>query len=111
DGPLHDTLGWTSLGISTAMDLAAPYVLKRDAAGFPQVGDKDVCPDPGAAYCEPGEPIVSETRHAQLIGLDLETKIVKTESVDIKPYLDYSRLLDISNPVGVGAKAAGGGGL
>src|SRR5947209_16136764 len=46
DGPLHDTLGWTSLGISTAMDLAAPYRLKRDAANFPQVGDSDVCPDP-----------------------------------------------------------------
>src|SRR5205823_6670171 len=41
----------------------------------------------------------------------LETKIVKTENSDLKPYLDYSRLLDISNPTGVGAKATGGGGL
>ena len=47
-GPLHDTLGWTSLGISTAMDLAAPYTLQRGANGYPTVGDTDVCPDPSA---------------------------------------------------------------
>src|SRR5207253_6023387 len=47
----------------------------------------------------------------QLVGIDLETKIVKTENSDLKPYLDYSRLLDIPKPTGVGAKATGGGGL
>ena len=63
-----------------------------------------VCPDPTAAWCEPGEEIAQETRRAQVVGLDLETKILKTEDADLKPYLDYSRLLDISNPTGVGAK-------
>ena len=63
------------------------------------------------ATCDNGQPIVKETRRAQLIGVDLESKIVKTENADLKPYLDYSRLLDIGSPTGVGAKANGGGGL
>jgi hypothetical protein len=115
-GPSHDTIGWTSLGVSTAMDLQAPYTLCRNkATNYPQVGDADFTASSlgcaNAAYYEPGEPVVAETRRAQLVGVDLETKIVKTENSDIKPYLDYSRLLGISNPTGVGARADGGGGL
>ena len=110
-GPSHETWGWTSLGISTAMDLSAPYTLQRAPNGFPAVGDSDVCPQPGVAECEPGEPMVKETRRAQVIGVDLETKIVKTEHADLKPYLDYSRLLGISNPTPAGARSSGGGGF
>jgi hypothetical protein len=110
-GPLRDTLGWTSIGVSTALDVNAPYTLRRIPGGYPAVGDSDVCPDPTAAHCEPGEEIAQETRRAQVVGVDLETKILKTEDVDLKPYLDYSKLLDISNPNGVGGKANGGGGL
>lgn len=110
-GPLRDTLGWTSLGLSAAADLEAPYTLQRGADGYPTTGDSDVCPDPTVATCDNGQPIVKETRRAQLIGVDLESKIVKTENADLKPYLDYSRLLDIGSPTGVGAKANGGGGL
>ena len=114
-GPSHDTLGWTSIGISTAMDLQAPYTLCRNkATNYPQVGDSDFSAASlgctGAAYYEPGEPVVAETRRAQVVGVDLETKLVKTENSDIKPYLDYSRLLGIDNP-DVGARADGGGGL
>ena len=116
-GPSHDTLGWTSLGVSTAMDLQAPYALCRSkATNFPQVGDSSFTADSlgcaGAAYYEPGEPVVAAggTRHAQLVGADIETKIVKTENVDVKPYLDYSRMLGISNP-DPGTRADGGGGL
>jgi hypothetical protein len=111
DGPSRDTLGQTSIGVSTALDANAPYTLRRMPGGYPAVGDSSVCPDPTAASCEPGEEIVQEARHAQVVGVDLETKILKTEDADLKPYLDYSRLLDISNPTGVGAKASGGGGL
>ena len=110
-GPLRDTLGWTSLGVSAAADLAAPYTLQRGADGYPAAGDNDVCPDPTVASCEDGQPIVKETRRAQVVGVDLETKIVKTENSDLKPYLDYSRLLDISNPTGVGKRPNGGGGV
>jgi hypothetical protein len=115
-GPSRETLGWTSIGLSTAMDLAAPYTLCRNTATrYPQVGESGTAPAElgcaGAAYYESGEPVAQETRRAQVVGVDLETKIVKTENVDIKPYLDYSRLLDISNANGVGGKAEGGGGL
>ena len=96
-GPARETWGSTSLGISTAMDLEAPYQLQRDAAGRPTVGDD-------------GEPIVSATRRAQLVGIDLETKVLKTDHADIKPYLDYSRLLSIHSPIGAGAGSSGGGG-
>ena len=109
-GSSHDTLGWTSIGISTAMDLAAPYALERQANGYPAPGDSDVCPAQGVAYCEPGEPMARETRRAQLIGIDVETKLVKTENADLKPYVDYSRLLSISNP-DPGSNGSGGGGL
>ena len=114
-GPSHDTLGWTSIGLSTAMDLQAPYTLCRNkATNYPQVGDSDFTAKSlgcdGASYYEPGEPVVAETRRAQVVGVDLETKILKTEKADIKPYVDYSRMMGISNPA-VGARADGGGGL
>ena len=54
---------------------------------------------------------MKSTRRAQVVGVDVETKVVKTENADVKPYVDYSRLLGISNPVGVGARADGGGGF
>src|SRR5438067_85949 len=40
----------------------------------------------------------------------METKLVKTENADLKPYVDYSRLLSISNP-DPGSNGSGGGGL
>ncbi|HEX4385798.1 MAG TPA: hypothetical protein VH083_22730 [Myxococcales bacterium] len=111
DGPLRETLGWTSIGVSTGVDFAAPYTLDRGPNGFPLVGDSDVCPtQPTAATCQNGEPIAQDTRRAQVVGIDLETKIVKTEGADIKPYIDYSRLLDIDNPL-PGERGKGGGGF
>lgn len=110
-GHLGDTLGQTSLGVSTALDKNAPYTLRRIPGGYPAVGDSTVCPDPTAASCEPGEEIVQDARRAQVVGFDLETKVLKTDDVDLKPYVDYSRLLDIKNPVGAGAQKSGGGGV
>ena len=96
-GDLGSTLGQTSLGIATAADFQAPYTLNRiPILNYPRVRD--------------GEPEVFETRRAQVVGLDLETKVLKTDGADIKPYADYSRLLDIDTPSGVGARAQGGGG-
>jgi hypothetical protein len=65
---------------------------------YPDVGDD-------------GEPIVLETRRAQLVGADLETKVLKSEGADIKIFGDYSRLLDVSAPSGAGASGQGGGGF
>ena len=97
-GDLGTTLGQTSLGISSAADFQAPYTLNRiPILNYPVVRDD-------------GEPDVRETRRAQLVGVDLETKLLKTEGADIKPFFDYSRLLDIDTPSGLGARGQGGGG-
>ena len=98
-GPLLQTLGQTSLGISTAMDLHAPYTLKRitnlPGANFPQVGDD-------------AEPVVDVERKAQIVGADLETKFVKTENSDIKAFIDYSTMLSIQDESGKTLPAGGG---
>ena len=96
DGPLGETLGQTSIGLSTAMDLHAPYTLSRIPGGYPDVGSD-------------GEPIVGVDRRAQIVGVDLETRIVKTAGADLKPFIDYSRLLGIQDPAG--RDISGGGGL
>jgi hypothetical protein len=97
-GDLGSTLGQTSVGLASAADFQAPYTLNRiPILNYPKVRDD-------------GEPDVAETRRAQIVGVDLETKVLKTEGADIKPYVDYSRLLDITAPSGVGARGQGGGG-
>ncbi|MGC4117942.1 MAG: hypothetical protein QM765_26020 [Myxococcales bacterium] len=85
--------GWfaksISLGVTAAMDREAPTSL--------QFEDEPACPVPGAC---PKANVPKVTAQNQLAynssvlvlgGVDLEMKIVKTESVDIKPYVDYSR--------------------
>jgi hypothetical protein len=94
-GDLGNTLGQTSLGLSTAADFSAPYTLSRVANKYPEVADD-------------GEPIALETRRAQVVGADLETKVVKTEGADIKIFGDYSHLLGVSAPSGAGAQGGGG---
>jgi len=78
-----------SLGVTAALDREAPTSLMFE--------DEPACPVPGAC---PKANVPRVTDHNQLAtrsgvlvmgGLDLEMKLVKTESVDIKPYLDYSR--------------------
>ncbi len=103
-GPLLSTLGQTSVGVSAAADLKAPFSLKRGPAaptgsnlpgGFPSVGDN-------------GEPIVDVERKAQVIGADLETKFVKTDSSDVKVFIDYSTMLGIQDETGKNLPAGGG---
>jgi hypothetical protein len=96
-GPAADTWGQTSLGVSMAADFNAPFLLARDAAGRPQTDDK-------------GEPVVNTTQSAVFGGIDVETKLVKSERVDIKPYVDYSRLFS-SATMQDGRQASGGGGF
>ncbi len=69
-----------SLGVSGGLDWKAPWTLS------------DV----------PGERVVAATnrlavtslRPARLVGVDAEVKVFKNDSVDLKPYVDYSMLLD-----------------
>ena len=78
--------------------MTAPFSLSRDSAGRPITND-------------PGEPVVARTQTAALVGVDVETKIVKTEKVDIKPFADYSRLLSSGTlEASDGARTVNGGG-
>ena len=43
-----------------------------------------------------------------MAGMDIETKVVKTAKVDIKPYVDYSRLLASATINGKNANGGGG---
>jgi len=101
-----------SLGVSAAVDRVAPTSL--------QFQPEPACPLPGA--CAPANvplvddynQLVTNTGVAVLGGLDLEMKLVKTESVDIKPYVDYSRWLVtgadvVATPTGSGDLLRHGG--
>lgn len=68
-----------SIGVTGGLDWRAPYTLSNDASR------SRVAPD--------GRPLTTSLRAAGLIGFDAEVKIVKTETVDLKPYVDYSMLL------------------
>ena len=96
-GDAANTWGQTSIGVSAAADANAPFVLVRDPAGRPTTSDE-------------GEQVVGRTQSAVLVGADLETKIVKTEGADVKPFLDYSRLLSTA-VLADGRSVKGGGGL
>lgn len=69
-----------SIGVSGGLDWKAPYQLETDASGVRQTD-------------EYGR-LRSSFRAAKLFGVDAEVKVVKTEHVDIKPYVDYSMLVD-----------------
>ncbi|HEY3449646.1 MAG TPA: hypothetical protein VGK67_25050 [Myxococcales bacterium] len=101
--------GWfaksISLGVTAAVDREAPTSLKFDK--------EPACPVPGACPAA-NVPMVTDqnqlaTNGGVLVlgGVDVEMKIVKTESVDIKPYVDYSRFFLTGDLPG----ATPGGGL
>ncbi len=97
-GDAANTWGQTSIGVSAAADIDAPLTLARDSAGRPQTNDQ-------------GEPVVARTGTAALVGFDLETKILKSEKADVKPYLDYSRLLSSTTlEAADGSRQVNGGG-
>ncbi len=68
-----------SIGVTGGLDWKAPLTVSSDASRS-RVG-----PD--------GRPLTTSFKPAGLIGFDAEMKIVKTETVDLKPYVDYSMLL------------------
>lgn len=80
-----------SFGLTYAADLAAPTALARDINGRPQL-------TAGTSQL----PMVKTSQAAQIIGLSVETKLVKTESADVKPYLELSQLVGGGAGVSVG---------
>ncbi|MBI5548865.1 MAG: hypothetical protein HY901_33710 [Deltaproteobacteria bacterium] len=80
-----------SLGVSAALDRSAPTRMKfMDEPACPV---SNACARANVPMVDDRNRLMTETGLAVLGGIDLEAKIVKTESVDIKPFLDYSRFV------------------
>lgn len=77
--PQNLLLKTLSVGVTGAMDWKAPYTL----SGIPT-----------QRVTREGRLAVTSVKAARLIGVDAEVKIVKTDAVDVKPYVDYSMLID-----------------
>ncbi|MDP1827312.1 MAG: hypothetical protein Q8L48_28820 [Archangium sp.] len=67
-----------SIGVTGGLDWAAPFTISADQYKSRLGVD--------------GRPLVTSMKPAALIGFDAEMKVVKTDTVDIKPYVDYSLL-------------------
>ena len=68
-----------SIGVTGGLDWKAPWTVSSDASKSRVDAD--------------GRPLVTTFKPAGLIGFDAEMKVLKTEAVDLKPYVDYSLLL------------------
>ncbi len=68
-----------SIGVSGGLDWKAPWTLSSEA---------------GARVTAGGRLGVTSYRPARIVGFDAEVKVLKTEHVDLKPYVDYSMLID-----------------
>jgi len=72
-----------SIGVSYMADRKAPYLLAHDPSN--------------SSYLIADEfytPRVEDARVASVFGVDTEVKVVKTRQVDVKGYVDYSRLMN-----------------
>lgn len=93
-----------SLGATLAVDRSAPTSLQFQA--------EPACPFPGRCTYAARVPalddrnrLVANRQVLAIGGVDLEAKVVKTEWVDVKPYIDYSHFLSGSD----GGHRGGGG--
>ncbi len=79
--PQHLMARTLSVGVTGALDWRAPWALRLD-------------PGTGTRLLEARDNrLQADLRPAALIGFDAEVKVVKTASVDLKPYVDYSMLV------------------
>jgi hypothetical protein len=98
-----------SVGLTYAGDWNAPYKLARGPGNrqslqyYTRLGT----PVDGTAGVNP-LPAVAETRQAHVVGLSVETKVVRTETSDLKPYFEFSKLMVGGGPEG--EQLAGGWG-
>ncbi|MEW6434033.1 MAG: hypothetical protein AB1730_21235 [Myxococcota bacterium] len=67
-----------SIGVSGGLDWAAPYNLVV-MDGLRQLDDQ--------------HRLITENKPVGIVGIDAEVKVVKTEHVDLKPYVDFSMLV------------------
>lgn len=70
-----------SVGLSYVFDRKAPYLLAHPEGAPDQLVSDDT-----------NAPVVNQSAVAAVVGLDAEVKLVRQEKLDVKAYLDYSRL-------------------
>lgn len=68
-----------SVGVSAATDWKAPLALSTD-------------PLTGVRLLDENNRLRASTQPVVLFGIDAEVKVIKTDNVDVKPYVDYSLL-------------------
>ncbi|MBL8955750.1 MAG: hypothetical protein JNK82_33560 [Myxococcaceae bacterium] len=78
--PQNLLLKTLSVGVTGALDRNAPSSIIYD----PNTGARSVTSD---------NRIAANTAPLGLVGVDAEVKVLKTENVDIKPYVDYSMIV------------------
>jgi len=77
--PTHLLARSFSIGVTGGLDWKAPWSLSTAQ---------------GARVTPANRLVVTSLKPARLLGFDAEVKIVKTDTIDIKPYADYSMLID-----------------
>jgi hypothetical protein len=91
-----------SIGLSYAGDLSAPLQLLRDGGQTPVLTASD--------SAEPLVPRVADSRQLHIVGLSIETKILKTADADIKPYV-YANQMIVTGGGAATQKLGAGGAL
>jgi len=90
--PMHFSdnllLKYLSVGATYAADFAAPYQLERASNGRQLLTTNDK-----GAMTLNSLPRVAEARAAQIMGLSIESKLVRSNWFDLKPYYEFSQLV------------------
>ena len=81
-----------SIGATIASDLQGPLSLTRD-------------PVTGVRLLDSHNRLLAQTGAVTLGGVDAEVKVIKTQYVDLKPYVDYSQLFNGDGGLTFGALA------
>jgi len=98
-----------SLGVTAAVDREAPLSLQFEPE--PSCPVPNGCAKANVPAVDDHNQLMTNTGVVALGGLDLEMKIVKTENVDIKPYVDYSRFFTTGVPNAASSSVDKGGGF
>jgi hypothetical protein len=86
--PNNLILSTLSFGVTAVTDRTAPSAIQTDSFGVRRVVNNR---------------FVADVKPVTLLGFDAEVKVVKTENVDVKPYVDFSQLLGGDGGLTVGA--------
>jgi hypothetical protein len=68
-----------SIGLEYAGDLVAPLDISRGGSGYPNTANDQILP--------------GRTAQVHIPGISIETKVVRTANIDVKPYIDFSQMV------------------